>query len=102
MRASRNRCLTALDQVNGTDPIFDRLQQAVPQQYELRHIALAMIEGTAAPAWSLDQGLLLFDCRFYFPAASPLLLDLLQVLLQGGLTHMALLALGCHPPLTTP
>jgi hypothetical protein len=92
-RANHSCCPNALDADNS---VFASLRQAVLQQQELRHIALAISNATTSPAWSLDQGLLFFDGRFYISAISPFLPDLLQVLLQGGPAHMALIALGYH------
>lgn len=71
MPASHSRYATALNQVNATDAVFDWLRQVVLQQHELRHMALAVTDGTTTPAWSLDQGILFLNGRFYLPAASP-------------------------------
>lgn len=101
-RANHSCHPNALDHVDADNSVFASLRQAVLQQQELRHIALAISNGTTAPAWSLDQGLLFFDRRFYISAISPFLPDLLQMLLQGGPAHMALIALGCHSPLMVP
>jgi hypothetical protein len=69
---------------------------------ELRAIATAIIGSTTALAWSLDQGILFFDERFYLPAASPLLPNLLRTLLiVGRTTNLRLLAVDFHiPPMT--
>jgi hypothetical protein len=64
-------------------------------------IALAIDDGTAAPAWSMDQGLIFFDSCLDIPAASSILADILQVLLHAGPRRMELLALGLHLPLST-
>jgi hypothetical protein len=64
--------------------IFDHVHQAVLEVPELHAIATAIIGGTTAPAWSLDQGLLFFDGCFYLLLASPLLPDQLETLLVVG------------------
>jgi hypothetical protein len=74
------------------------MRQAIREQRELCTIARTVTEGRAALAWSLDQGLIFFNGRFYLLAASTLLPNLLQVLLRGGSTNMELLALGAHIP----
>ena len=66
---------------------------------ELRTIALAIINNATSGAWSLDQGILFFDGRFYIPASSPLLPDLLETLLLCGHTeNLRLLAVGFYTP----
>ena len=59
---------------------------------------MAIVDGVAAQAWSLDQGLIFFDGRLYLLAASSLLPNLLQVLRRGSSANKELLALGAHPP----
>jgi hypothetical protein len=76
-RASRAGCLNALDHVDTTSSIFASLRRGVLQQQELRFISPNITNGTTAPTW-------------------------LQVLLQGGPTHMALPVLGYRSPSTTP
>jgi hypothetical protein len=61
---------------------------------------MAIADGMVAQAWSLDQGLLLFDGHLYLPVASSLLSNLLQVLSRGVSANMELLALGAHQPST--
>jgi hypothetical protein len=61
---------------------------------------MAIMEGQAARAWTIDQGIIFFDDHFYLPAASALLPDLLQVLRHGGSANIELLALGAHLPPT--
>lgn len=59
---------------------------------------MAITEGQAAVAWSVYLGIIFFDGRFYLPAASPLLPDLLQVLQRGESANIELLAIGAHKP----
>lgn len=101
MQATRSCRPTTLDRVDDTEDIFSRLRQAVLQQHELFQITVTIIEGTNARVLSLDHDLIFFDSQFYLPAAPPLLPDIVQVLLQCGPDHIALLALGCHAPPTT-
>ena len=70
-RASQFRLTSALDYVITIDTVFDHLCCAILQLQELCHIALAIGNGTVAPAWSIDQGLLFFDGRFYILATRP-------------------------------
>jgi hypothetical protein len=72
------------------------------QHRELRHLTLAITQGTVAPAWSIDQGLLFFDGRFYIPDALPLLSDLLATISLGGHDNMRYLALDSHSPPMAP
>jgi hypothetical protein len=72
------------------------------QHRELRHLTLAITQGTVAPAWSIDQGLLFFDGRFYIPDALPLLSDLLATISLGGPDNMRYLALDSHSPPMAP
>jgi hypothetical protein len=70
------------------------MRQAVREQWELRTVAMTIMDGQATRAWSVNQGLIFFDGRFYLPTASALLPDLLPVLHRGGSANMELLALG--------
>lgn len=97
LHASSSRCPNALDQFSSISvPVFTELRDAVLQQRELRRIAIAIDDGSVAPAWSMDQGLLFFDGRLYIPAISPLLPDLLQIVKREGPAGWELIALGCH------
>lgn len=99
-RSQRAPLPNALDHIdNPDDIIFTHMRQAIRKQWELRTIALTIMEGQATQAWSMDQGLIFFDRRFYLPAASALLPHLLQVLRRGGSTNIELLALGAQVPL---
>jgi hypothetical protein len=62
---------------------------------------MAIADGMVAQAWSLDQGLLLFDAHLYLPVASSLLSNLLQVLSRGVSANMELLALETPPAIDT-
>jgi hypothetical protein len=55
---------------------------------------MTIMDGQAAWAWSVNQGPIFFDGRFYLPVASALLPVLLWVLHRGGSANMELLALG--------
>jgi hypothetical protein len=70
------------------------MRQAIREQRELRTVAMTIMDGQAARAWSVNQSLIFFDGRFYLPVASALLPILLQVLRRGGSANMELLALG--------
>lgn len=102
MNRTSRFCLTsALNYVITIDIVFSHLCHAILQLQELCHIALTFGNGTTTPTWSIDQGLLFFDGRFYILVTSPLLPDLLKALLLGGPSHMRYLMLGCHPPMTS-
>jgi hypothetical protein len=75
--ASRDHHTNTLNPINTNDKIFEHLCQATLQQQELCTIAMAIADGMVAQAWSLDQGLLLFDGHLYLPVASSLLSNLL-------------------------
>jgi hypothetical protein len=102
MNRSQRACHpNALNFIDDPDTIiFTHIQQAIREQRELRTIATTIMEGQAARAWSMDQGLIFFDGCFYLPTASALLSDLLQVLRRGGSANIELLALGTHLPPT--
>jgi hypothetical protein len=86
IRASKSRCPNTLDQFSSIYvPVFTKLCSATLQESELHHIAIAINNGSIAPAWSMDQGFHFFDRRLYIPATSPLLPDLLQIVRREGL-----------------
>jgi hypothetical protein len=90
----------ALDRVSTCDAIFGELHLTILQHHGPRHIAMSIIDGTAAPAWSIDQEFLFFDGCIYIPATSALLPNLLDVVLLEGPTSVRHLTLGQHQPPT--
>jgi hypothetical protein len=56
----------------------------------------AIAKGAAAPAWSMDQGLIFFNGHLYIPVVPFILANMLQVLLHAGPRHMEPLALSSH------
>jgi hypothetical protein len=98
--ASQDHHTNTLNPTDTTDKISKHLRQATLQQQELCTITMAIADSMVAQAWSLDQGLLLFDGHLYLPVASSLLSNLLQVLSRGVSANMELLALGAHQPPT--
>jgi hypothetical protein len=90
----------ALDRVSTCDAIFGELHRTILQHHGPHHIAMSIIDGTAAPAWSIDQEFLFFDGRIYIPATSALLPNLLDVILLEGPTSVRHLTLGQHQPPT--
>jgi hypothetical protein len=57
-----------------------------------------IIVNTAAPAWSPQQGIILYNGRYYIPVTSPLLQELLE---SVGMTTPQLLAVGYHTAAST-
>jgi hypothetical protein len=68
-------------------PVFAVLRQATLQEVELHDIATSVINKRAAQAWTIYTGYIFFDRRLYIPAASPLLLALIDALISGGRVH---------------
>jgi hypothetical protein len=102
IKASKSRRPNTLDQFSSIYvPVFTKLRSATLQERELHHIAIAIDNGSTAPAWSMDQGFLFFDRRLYIPAASPLLPDLLQIVRREGSGGWELIALRCYPTPTS-
>jgi hypothetical protein len=65
-------------------PASTRSHRSSPLFIKLRGTATSIINKQAAQAWSLDAGYIFFDERLYVPAASPLLLALIDTLISGS------------------
>jgi hypothetical protein len=77
-KSKRAHLPNTLDFIDDPDTIiFTHIRQAIREQRELCTVATTIMEGQAARARSVDQGLIFFDGRFYLPAISALLSDLL-------------------------
>lgn len=86
--------------VDTTDPaIPTQLRLAALDKQELQIIAATIEVKAVAPTWSLQQGVILYNDRYYIPATSPLLEDLLESL---GTTTPQLQAVGLHTAASAP
>lgn len=83
-----------------TDPaVLAQLRQAALDEPELQIIAFTIEVKAAAPAWWLQQGVILYNERYYISATSPLLQDLLESL---GTTTPHLLVVSLHIAASAP
>jgi hypothetical protein len=79
--------------------ILAQLRLAATNERELQIIfATIEVEATAL-TWSLQHGIVRYNDRYYIPATSPLLQDMLESI---GMTTPHLLALGLHIAMSTP
>jgi hypothetical protein len=81
------------------DPtIIAQLRLAALDKQEPQIISATIAVNTAAPAWSLQQGIILYNGCYYIPATSPLLQELLESM---GTTTPQLLEGGFHTAAST-
>jgi len=69
------------------------------EEHELEIISATIEVQAAAPAWSLQQGIICYNERYYIPVTSPLLQDLLYSF-DSSSPH--LLTIGLHIATSTP
>jgi hypothetical protein len=82
------------------DPeILAQLRLATLDERELQIISTTIEVQAAAPAWSLQHGIVRYNKRYYVPVTSPLLQDLLEMLRTTG-PH--LLAIDLHTATSSP
>jgi hypothetical protein len=56
--------------------IITQLRRAALDEQELQIIPVTITVNATAPAWSLQQGVILYNGHYYIPATSPLLQEL--------------------------
>ena len=79
--------------------ILAQLRLATSDERELQIISTTIELQAAAPAWSLQHGIVRYNERYYVPVTSPLLKDLLESL---GTSAPHLLAIGLHTATSSP
>ncbi|CAD6334259.1 unnamed protein product [Miscanthus lutarioriparius] len=82
------------------DPaIITQLRLAALDEQEPQIISATIAVNAATPAWSLQQGVILYNGRYYILVTSPLLQELLEYV---GMTTPQLLPNGFHTAASTP